>query len=102
MGAFIAMIMWGFGLIWLWFALASFTRGKFYFNIGWWAFTFPLGVFTTATTQMGKEFNSPFFDILGTVSLGVLSSQSCVILEKRVLTLGLSSSSLLLLLACGC
>ncbi|EZF31584.1 sulfite efflux pump [Trichophyton mentagrophytes] len=66
MGAFIAMIMWGFGLIWLWFALASFTRGKFYFNIGWWAFTFPLGVFTTATTQMGKEFNSPFFDILGT------------------------------------
>lgn len=69
MGAFIAMIMWGFGLIWLWFALASFTRGKFYFNIGWWAFTFPLGVFTTATTQMGKEFNSVVFDVLGTVSL---------------------------------
>ncbi|KAM5463494.1 Plasma membrane sulfite pump involved in sulfite metabolism [Microsporum audouinii] len=66
MGAFIAMIMWGFGLIWLWFALASFTRGKFYFNIGWWAFTFPLGVFTTATTQMGKEFNSVVFDVLGT------------------------------------
>ena len=35
--------MWGFGLLWLWFAVASFAKGKFLFNLGWWAFTFPIG-----------------------------------------------------------
>jgi hypothetical protein len=31
-------------------------------------FTFPLGVFTVATTTIGKEMPSPFFNVLGTVS----------------------------------
>ncbi|KAL1954893.1 hypothetical protein VTO42DRAFT_482 [Malbranchea cinnamomea] len=66
-GILIALIMWGFGLLWLWFACASFSKGKFPFNLGWWAFTFPLGVFTTSTTQLGKELGFKFFDVLGTI-----------------------------------
>lgn len=65
-GWLIALIMWGFGLVWLFFALASISRNKFPFNIGWWGFTFPLGVFAVSTTQIGKEMPSPFFDVLGT------------------------------------
>ena len=42
-GVLIGLIMWGFGLLWLWFAVASFAKGKFPFNLGWWAFTFPIG-----------------------------------------------------------
>ena len=43
-GFMIAMIMWGFGLVWLSFALATIVRTpKFPFNMGWWGFTFPLG-----------------------------------------------------------
>ena len=65
-GWMIALIMWGFRLVWLFFALASISRNKFPFNIGWWGFTFPLGVFAVSTTQIGKEMPSRFFDVLGT------------------------------------
>jgi tellurite resistance protein TehA-like permease len=68
MGWLMAIIMWGFGLVWLFFALASITRSRFPFNMGWWGFTFPLGVFTVSTTTIGKELPSRFFDVLGTVS----------------------------------
>ena len=68
-GFLIALIMWGFALVWFFFALASISRSKFPFNIGWWGFTFPIGVFTVSTVQIGKEMPSQFFDILGTVSL---------------------------------
>lgn len=67
MGVLAALIMWGFGLVWLFFALASITRNKFPFNLGWWGFTFPLGVFATATTTLAKELPSGFFKVLGTI-----------------------------------
>lgn len=66
-GWLIALIMWGFALVWFFFALASISRSRFPFNIGWWGFTFPIGVFTVATTQIGKEMPSRIFDVLGTV-----------------------------------
>ncbi len=66
-GFFVALIMWGFGLVWFFFAIASISHSKFPFNMGWWGFTFPIGVFTVATTTLGKEMPSRFFDILGTV-----------------------------------
>ena len=68
LGWLTATIMWGFGLVWLFFAFASITRSKFGFNMGWWGFTFPLGVFATSTTQMARELPSEFFKVLGTVS----------------------------------
>lgn len=76
MGLFIALIMWGFGLVWLFFALASIGRGRFPFNMGWWGFTFPLGVFTVSTTTIGKELPSTFFSVLGTVCIASFASVS--------------------------
>jgi len=69
MGWLTALIMWGFAIVWLFFALASISRSKFPFNMGWWAFTFPLGVLTVSTTTIGKETPSHFFDVLGTVRI---------------------------------
>lgn len=66
-GWLMALIMWGFGLVWFFFALASITRSRFPFNMGWWGFTFPLGVFTVSTTTIGRELPSTFFLVLGTV-----------------------------------
>lgn len=66
-GVAFALIIWGYGLIWLFLALASITRSKFPFNMGWWGFTFPLGVYSVATTTLAKDLNSGFFRILGTV-----------------------------------
>ena len=68
-GCLIALIMWGFAIVWLFFALASISRSKFPFNMGWWGFTFPLGVFTISTTTLGKELPSVFFHVLGTVRI---------------------------------
>lgn len=69
LGFLVALVMWSFGLVWLFFASASIARSqKFPFNIGWWGFTFPLGVYASSTIQMGTELPSRFFNVLGTVS----------------------------------
>jgi tellurite resistance protein TehA-like permease len=68
LGFFVALIMWGFGLVWLVFALASIYKSKpFQFNMGWWGFTFPLGVFSISTITLGVELDSAFFKVFGTV-----------------------------------
>jgi tellurite resistance protein TehA-like permease len=70
LGFFIALIMWGFGLLWLCIALATIHQSRpFPFNMGWWGFTFPLGVFSASTIQLGIEMPSLFFRVLGTVSI---------------------------------
>lgn len=66
-GILLALVFWGFGLVWLFFAIASISRCRFPFNIGWWGFTFPLGVYATTTTQFSKELPSGFFKVLGTI-----------------------------------
>lgn len=63
----IALIIWGYGLVWLFFALASITRSKFPFNMGWWGFTFPIGVFAVSTCTLAKDIPSLFFKVLGTI-----------------------------------
>jgi tellurite resistance protein TehA-like permease len=67
-GWILGFIMWANGLAWIFFALASLSRRKFAFNIGWWGFTFPLGVWAGATIAIGQEMPSRFFNVLGTVS----------------------------------
>lgn len=62
-----ALVLWGYGCVWLFFALASITRSKFPFNMGWWGFTFPIGVFATSTCTLAKEIPSRFFKVLGTI-----------------------------------
>lgn len=68
--------LWGLGLVWYTIAMAitldHAIRNKVYmshtsFTIGWTAYTFPIGVWATATTQLAKELDSPAFRILGTV-----------------------------------
>ena len=68
MGVFIALIMWGFGLTWLVFALATLYNSRpFPFNMGWWGFTFPLGVYSISTITFGTQMPSLFFRVLGTI-----------------------------------
>ena len=66
LGWAVAMILWGFGLVWLFFAIASISRSRFPFNMGWWGFTFPVGVFTMSTITIGEELPSAVFKGLGT------------------------------------
>jgi tellurite resistance protein TehA-like permease len=63
-------LLWGFGLWWL--ALATLITWRYWragipFNLGWWGYTFPLGVYTVATFRLGTTLNLAFFGIVGTV-----------------------------------
>merc|ERR1712070_1084802 len=67
-GFLVALFLWGFGLVWLFFAVATVYRTpKFPFNMGWWGFTFPLGVYAVSTILIGEELPSRFFKVLGTI-----------------------------------
>ncbi|KAK8210699.1 sulfite transporter Ssu2 [Phyllosticta capitalensis] len=67
-GFFLALIMWGFGLVWFFIALVSIYKARpFPFNMGWWGFTFPLGVFAASTIQIGIEMPSRAFKVLGEI-----------------------------------
>jgi tellurite resistance protein TehA-like permease len=68
LGFLVALLMWSFGLVWLVFALASIYLSKpFHFNMGWWGFTFPIGVYSINTITLGIEMPSMFFRVFGTV-----------------------------------
>ncbi|KIW15041.1 hypothetical protein PV08_07828 [Exophiala spinifera] len=79
-GVFVALIMWGFGLVWLVFALATiYSTRPFPFNMGWWGFTFPLGVYAISTMTFGVEMPSLFFKVLGTILSVAVMVLWCVV-----------------------
>ncbi|KAA8651120.1 TDT family transporter [Aspergillus tanneri] len=65
-GILISLLMWAFGLIWLVFALATiYYSSPFPFNMGWWGFTFPLGVYAANTMLLGVEMDLMFLRSVG-------------------------------------
>ncbi|AXA68793.1 MULTISPECIES: C4-dicarboxylate ABC transporter [Pseudomonas] len=71
-----ALLLWGLGLWWL--ALAVLVtqrqaRDGMPFNLGWWGFTFPLGVYALTTLRLGEALAAPFFTGLGTVLVLLLA-----------------------------
>ncbi|KAK4686977.1 hypothetical protein P7C73_g3143, partial [Tremellales sp. Uapishka_1] len=75
-GLIMALILWGLGLCWYIIAWAvifdhvaqkdnrSFF-GKKHFSVGYTAFTFPIGVFGTASVLLGSELDSAAFRVIG-------------------------------------
>ncbi|KAF1815752.1 sulfite efflux pump SSU1 [Eremomyces bilateralis CBS 781.70] len=66
-GFLAGLVLWAFGLVWLFFAFASVSRSRFPFNMGSWSCTFPIGVWVTATITIGKELPSTFFNVVGII-----------------------------------
>jgi C4-dicarboxylate transporter/malic acid transport protein len=61
-------ILWGYGLWWLMLAIlktAHHVHSGMPFNLGWWGFTFPLGVYSLATLALGHATHLAFFMIAG-------------------------------------
>lgn len=77
LGIFFGIVMWGFALAWVCFALIILrTTRSFPFNMGWWGFTFPLGVWATCTSALWQNLGSEFFKYITTVSLIFSSTPS--------------------------
>jgi C4-dicarboxylate transporter/malic acid transport protein len=69
-----ASLLWGFGAWSLLVALALLGRylhgGKIPYGIGWWAFTFPLGALTLATSSLADAWS---LGVLGDIALGLFA-----------------------------
>jgi len=77
LGALVALLLWGFGFWWFLLAILvtiRYFRAGIPFNLGWWGYTFPLGVYTLATLKLGTLFQVGFFSIFGTLLVVVLAS----------------------------
>ncbi len=87
-GVMVALVLWGLGLWWMIMAIVftlRYLREGLPFNMGWWGFTFPLGVFDSATYLLAKETQFSPFLYLGT-AFTVLLAVFWVIVTKRSLS----------------
>ena len=69
LGVIGGLILWGVGFWWLVMALVLTVRYLLQgltFSLGWWGFTFPLGVYTAATLILYRLTGFAFFEIVGT------------------------------------
>jgi C4-dicarboxylate transporter/malic acid transport protein len=70
------VILWGVGVWWCLMALlitARYLRDGIPFNLGWWGFTFPLGVFALTTLKLGAVLHLAFLSVLGCALVAALA-----------------------------
>ncbi|WP_426234896.1 TDT family transporter [Pseudomonas sp. TWP3-2] len=87
LGLVAGITVWGFGLWWMLIALlitVRYLRDGIPFNLGWWGFTFPLGVYSLATLKLASTLNLTFFSVFGT-ALVTLLAVMWLIVGKRTL-----------------
>ncbi|MBT0724854.1 TDT family transporter [Rosenbergiella sp. S61] len=81
------ILLWGFGAWWLLLALSitcHYSRQGIPFNLGWWGYTFPLGVFTLATFKLAQLTTLSFFSTLAIVLLILLSGIWTLVMAQTV------------------
>ena len=69
-GLIAGIVLWGCGLWWLLTAVLitlRYMRHGMPFNLGWWGFTFPLGVYALATLKLAAWLELGFFQVIGSV-----------------------------------
>ncbi|POY72038.1 hypothetical protein BMF94_4908 [Rhodotorula taiwanensis] len=83
----IGLLLWGLGIWFAFLAVVSIAaqfresggKGKeggtktAVFNMGWWAFTFPLGSLTLLTFSLARIFDSIFFKVCSTIMTGAVT-----------------------------
>jgi C4-dicarboxylate transporter/malic acid transport protein len=86
-GAIAGLLLWGFGLWWL--ALATLITIRYWragvpFNLGWWGYTFPLGVYAVATFKLGATLHLGFFGAIGAVLTVALAAMWLLVAAKTL------------------
>ena len=76
-GVVAGLCLWGFGLWWL--ALATLITIRYWragvpFNLGWWGYTFPIGVYAVATLRLANIFPLPALTGFGGVLVAALAA----------------------------
>lgn len=84
-GLIAGILFWGLGLWWLLLAMlitARYCKAGIPFNLGWWGFTFPLGVYAVTTLKLGALLDGVFFDALGVCFVVMLAVMWLVVAAK--------------------
>ena len=79
--------LWGFGLWWMLMAVLitlRYLRDGIPFNLGWWGFTFPLGVYSLATLKLASTLGLAFFSLFGSVLVVLLASLWLIVAKRTV------------------
>ncbi|HEX4550660.1 TDT family transporter [Pseudomonas sp.] len=87
LGLVAGITLWGFGLWWMLMALlitARYLRDGIPFNLGWWGFTFPLGVYSLATLKLASTLNLGFFSVVGCVLVTLLAVMWLIVGKRTV------------------
>ncbi|EJM58117.1 tellurite resistance protein-like permease [Pseudomonas sp. GM49] len=88
LGLVAGITLWGFGLWWMLMALlitVRYLRAGIPFNLGWWGFTFPLGVYSLATLKLASTLNLTFFNVFGCVLVALLAVMWLIVGKRTVL-----------------
>ncbi|WP_130905268.1 TDT family transporter [Pseudomonas sp. Sample_22] len=76
LGLVAGITLWGFGLWWMLIAILitlRYLRAGIPFNLGWWGFTFPLGVYSLATLKLASTLHLMFFSVSGCALVALLA-----------------------------
>lgn len=88
LGLVAGITLWGFGLWWMLMALlitVRYLRAGIPFNLGWWGFTFPLGVYSLATLKLASTLNLTFFSVFGCALVALLAVMWLIVGKRTVL-----------------
>ncbi|WP_025127043.1 TDT family transporter [Pseudomonas sp. PH1b] len=87
LGLVAGLTLWGFGLWWMLMAVLitlRYLREGIPFNLGWWGFTFPLGVYSLATLKLGSILHLGFFSVFGAVLVAALAVLWLIVAKRTV------------------
>jgi C4-dicarboxylate transporter/malic acid transport protein len=86
-GVIAGLLLWGVGLWWLLLALLitiRYFRAGIPFNLGWWGYTFPLGVYTVTTLKLGALLKIAAFSTFGTLLVIVLAAMWMFVAARTI------------------
>ena len=87
LGTIAGLLLWGVGLWWLLLAIhitVRHLRAGIPFNLGWWGYTFPLGVYTVATLKLGAMLNINLLSNFGTFLVVVLAIMWTLVASRTI------------------
>ena len=77
LGVIVGTVLWGYGAWWLFLAslkTVRYLREGLPFNLGWWAFTFPLAVYSLATIALAHVTHLALFTIASGILVALLAT----------------------------
>ncbi|OCJ10216.1 C4-dicarboxylate ABC transporter [Rhizobium sp. AC44/96] len=83
-----AILLWAYGLWWLGVAAAvtvRYLKIGLSFNLGWWAYTFPMGVYAVATLRLSTMIPVPALGVFGALLVVVLAATWLLVATRTAL-----------------